>query len=203
MIQGTEEWFAARLGKVTASRVVDILPGKKGNYLASREKYRNEILVERLTGEGQETFQSAPMRRGLELEASARGQYEGQTERRVRETGVVDHPRIPNFAASPDGLMDGRGLEIKIPNDGTHFALLLGGEIDFAYIVQMHVGMMCAEMDLWDYFNFDPRFSPGLDVFLKTIERDQELVKRIELEVVLFLAEVDAMETALRERIIR
>lgn len=201
MIQGSEEWFAARMGKVTASRVSDILPGKSGKYLKSRDDYKNELLVERLTGESKERYQSKPMLRGIEVEPMARAAYEAITGRLVEEVGSVDHPIIKNLSASPDGIAGKRGLEIKCPNSGTHFALLLGGEIDPGYNIQMHIGMMCTGLDFWDYVDYDPRFEPGLDFDLRTFERDPELVKVLENEIVLFLAEVDAMESVLRERI--
>ena len=50
MEQRTEEWYAARLGKVTASRVADIVAKTKTGYSTSRANYMAELICERLTG---------------------------------------------------------------------------------------------------------------------------------------------------------
>lgn len=200
MIQLSEEWFAARLGKVTASRVIDILPGARG-YKASRKNYLFELICERLTGRQADGFESTAMKHGTDTEPIARSAYEAITGNVVEEVGFIDHPTIKNFGASPDGLIgtDG-GLEIKCPNTATHVDLLLGGKIQPQYIVQMHVGMMCTGRDWWDFVDYDDRLPDELAYFHKRIEKDEVLVAEIVQEVTLFLAEVDAMESNLREK---
>ncbi len=198
MRQGSEEWFAVRCGKVTASRVVDILKGAKGAYLAARKNYMAELLIERLTGEPTETFISAPMRWGTETEPLARGAFEALEGLEVKEVGFVDHPTIKNFGASPDSLTEDGGLEIKCPNTSTHLELIDGGKIKRDYMIQMHVNMMCCEMGRWHYVDYDPRLPAPLDYYHKVIERDTALVAEIESEVRLFLAELDAKEKKYR-----
>ena len=72
MEQGTDEWFAARLGKVTASRVSDVTARTKTGWGASRATYMAQLIVERLTGEPTESYSTPAMQWGVETEARAR-----------------------------------------------------------------------------------------------------------------------------------
>lgn len=201
MIQGSDEWFTARLGKVTASRVADILPGKNKTYLASRKNYMAELICERLTGSRAEGFESSAMRWGTDTEPFARAAYEATTGLAVKEVGLIDHPRIKGLAASPDGLVgDVGGLEIKCPNTATHIQVLLSGNVDRKYIIQMHVGMMCAGREWWDYVDYDPRLPGELSFFMKRFYLDKELASEIAQEVEIFNTELEHMESDLRER---
>jgi len=198
MKQGTEEWLKARLGKVTASRVYDILPGTRG-YKASRKNYMAELVCERLTGAYQDMYVSAPMQWGTDTEPMARGAYEAKTGHVIEEVGFVDHPSIDMFGASPDGLVPpSGGVEIKCPNTATHIELLTGGSIDDKYMTQMYVNMMCNERKWWDYIDYDPRLPEGLDYYSKRIDWNDSKIAEITVEVRLFLAELDAMEQKLR-----
>jgi putative phage-type endonuclease len=202
MIQRTEEWFAARRGKVTASRVIDILPSKSG-YTAARKNYMAELLCERLTGVSAESYQNAAMQWGTDTEPMARSVYEAVTGRMVEEVGFVPHPFIEGFGASPDGLtVDDanfeRCIEIKCPNTATHLQTLTAGEIDYKYIVQMNVAMMCTEIDICDFISYDPRLPEKLSIFIKRVNPDFKLTQLISDEVHKFLGELDAMEKAMR-----
>jgi putative phage-type endonuclease len=200
MEQRTDDWFAARLGKVTASRVADIMAKTKSGYSASRKNYMAELLCERLTGQKEDSFCSGAMQHGIDMEPQARMAYELDTGRSLQEVGFIDHPTIPMFGASPDGIMPDRGLEIKCPNTATHLDTLLSGKIAEKYIIQMHVAMICAGLDKYDFVSYDDRLPPHLQLFIKTIELDKELAAQIVAEVTLFLSELDDMVKQLNSR---
>jgi len=200
MEQRTDDWFAARLGKVTASRVADIMAKTKSGYSASRKNYMAELLCERLTGQKEDSFCSGAMQHGIDMEPQARMAYELETGRSVQEVGFIDHPTIPMFGASPDGIMPDRGLEIKCPQTATHLDTLLSGKIAEKYIIQMHVAMLCTGLDKWDFVSYDDRLPPHLQLFIKTIELDKELASQILAEVTLFLTELDDMVKQLNAR---
>ena len=118
--QRTDEWFAARLGKVTASRVADVMARTKTGYSASRENYMAQLVVERITGERAESYNNAAMQWGTDQEPFARAAYEAHTGQMVEEVAFVPHPMIDGAGASPDGLVGADGLcEIKCPNTST------------------------------------------------------------------------------------
>ena len=114
--QGTPEWLAARAGKVTASKVSDIIAkGKSGGESASRRDYRLQLVCETLTGQPQELgFVSAEMRWGTEQEPFARAAYEVRTSRMVDQLGLVIHPIIELGAASLDGITLDHDLEAAL-----------------------------------------------------------------------------------------
>ncbi len=125
MEQRTEEWFAARLGKVTASRVADVLAKIKSGESASRKNYKMELVVQRLTGKAGESFTNAAMEWGTEQEPFARMAYEAHTGTFVKEEGFVDHPTIEGFGCSPDGIVGEGLIEIKCPNTANHIETIL------------------------------------------------------------------------------
>ena len=91
MEQRSEEWFQARLGKVTASRVADVLAKIKSGESASRRNYKIQLVSERLTGEKQETYINQAMQDGIDREVFARDRYIQQFGE-VEEVGFIKHP---------------------------------------------------------------------------------------------------------------
>lgn len=193
MEQKSEEWFKARLGKVTASRVADVLAKTKTGYSASRENYMAQLVVERLTNTQAETFTNAAMQWGTDQEPFARAAYEVSQNVMVEETGLVDHPTIPMAGASPDGLIGEDGLvEIKCPNTATHIDTLLTQTVPAKYITQMQFQMACTGRQWCDFVSFDPRMPAKAQLFVKRVMRDEAFIKEIETEIKKFLAEVTA-----------
>lgn len=201
MEQRSKEWFAARLGKVTASRVADLMATTKTGYGASRANYMAELICERLTGEQAERFSNAAMQWGTDVEPQARAAYEFITDAAVQEVGLVDHPSIEMFGASPDGLIGDLGLiEIKCPNTATHIETLLGEVVPGKYFIQMQVQMACTGRAWCDFVSFDPRLPADLQIWVARVQRDDFAIKNIEAETVKFLGELDAKVSALRAR---
>lgn len=189
--QGTDAWLAERLGKVTASRIADVMAKTQKGYGASRENYMADLIAERLTGVGKPAFTNDAMRWGTETEPQARAMYELETGRTVTQTGFHHHPKIEGTGASPDGLVGEDGLlEIKCPNTATHIATLRGAKIDRKYVLQMHWQMICTGRDWCDFVSFDPRLSPAKQMFIRRVERNVELCEEITAEVTAFLAEL-------------
>lgn len=201
MEQRSQEWFAARLGKVTASRIGDLMAKTKSGYAASRANYMAELLVERLTGEPREGFQSAAMAWGTDTEPMARSAYTFHTDASVEQVGFVDHPTVPQSGASPDGLVDERGMvEIKCPNTATHIDTLLGASIQRKYLLQMQWQMACTGRVWCDFVSFDPRLPEEMRLHVTRVERDDDLVAEIESAVRDFLAQLEDRVTTLRSK---
>lgn len=199
-VQRSEEWFLARLGKVTASRIADVTARTKTGWGAGRANYMAELLCERLTGEPREAFTNAAMQWGTDMEPEARRAYQFLTGETVVEVGFVDHPQIAMSGASPDGLVGEFGLlEIKCPNSATHIETLLGAEIDGKYLKQMQWQMACTKRQWCDFVSFDPRLPERMQIHVRRVFADPDVFE-IEEDVVKFLAELDAKEAALREK---
>lgn len=201
MEQRSPEWFAARLGKVTGSRVADLMAKTKSGYSASRANYMAELICERLTGEQAERFQNAAMQHGTDTEPQARAAYEFMTDRAVVETGFTIHPTIADFGASPDGLIGADGLlEIKCPNTATHVDTLLTETVPAKYITQMQAQMACTGRAWCDFVSFDPRLPSDLQMWVTRVQRDPVFITDMEAEIAAFLTELDAKVDALRAR---
>jgi putative phage-type endonuclease len=189
--QGTPEWFALRLGKVTASRIKDVIATTKTGYSTSRDKYMTQLLLERITNTVAESYTNDAMTWGTEQEPFARAKYEGLASTLVEQVAFVNHPTIPMSGASPDGLVMDDGLvELKCPMSHTHLESILGG-IDDQYMPQVQWQMAVTGRSYTDLCSYDPRFPEHLQLIVKRIPRDDDYIAKLEKEVVKFLAELD------------
>ena len=201
MIQGSEEWHTARLGRVTASRVADVIARTKSGPSASRANYMAELVAERLTGARGETFTNAAMQWGTDNEAEARMAYEFRTDATVEQVGFILHPTIDMAGASPDGLVLTDGLvEIKCPNTATHIETLLTGSIPGKYVTQIEWQMACTGRAWCDFASFDPRLPEEMRLFVKRFARDDARIAEMEEQVREFLFELDTTVRRLSER---
>lgn len=193
--QGTTDWFDLRKGKVTASRIVDVMAKvKSGGEAAGRRNYKAQLAVERLTGFVEESFSNAAMQWGTDQEPAARDIYSFLFNREVEEVGFVPHPTILMAGASPDGLVGEDGLiEIKCPNTATHIDYLLTGKIPEKYILQMQFQLACTGRAWCDFVSYDPRMPTNSQVLCIRVNRNQAKIAEIEREVTVFLNEVSAM----------
>jgi putative phage-type endonuclease len=198
IIQRSNEWFAARCGSLGASQLADALAKTKSGWGASRANLRAKLVVERLTGQQEESFTSAPMQWGVDKEEEARIAYSFLTGRNVVEVGLYKHPTIIGTHASPDGLVDDDGcIEIKCQNSATHIETLKSNLVAHKYLLQMQWQMRCADRQWCDFVSFDPRMPDHLMLYIQRVQRDDDMLATLESEVGAFLAEVDADVKAL------
>jgi putative phage-type endonuclease len=180
------------LGKVTASRVVDVIAQTKSGVSASRANYMAQLVVERITNKVEESYSNAAMAWGTEHEPMARAEYEILRGVMVNEIGFVPHPTIKNSGASPDGLVGDKGLiEIKCPNTATHIETLLTREIPKKYMCQMYWQMACTGREWCDFVSYDPRMPDHLKLCVINVPYNAGLIEGLEIEIAKFLNEVD------------
>jgi putative phage-type endonuclease len=193
MQQLTDEWRLARVGKVTASRVADLMARTKTGYSASRANYMAELICERITGIPVEGYTNAAMQWGTDTEPQARASYELENGIDVLQSGLIIHPEIAMLGASPDGLVGEDGLiEIKCPNTATHIETLLSKKVEGKYNTQMQVQMACTGRKWCDFLSFDPRMPAQMQMWSMRVHRDDAYIADIEAEVERFLEELDA-----------
>jgi len=187
MDQRSDEWFSARLGFATASRMNDALAGPD---TAARRNYLIQLVTERLTGQQQESYNSAAMQRGVDLEPVARMAYESKNGF-VDKTGFHKHQSIEWFGASPDGLVGDDGLvEIKCPNSTTHVDYILEGKVPTKYKRQMLAQLACTGRKWCDFVSFDDRLPEHLQLFVVRFEPKQEEIDKLQEGVIKFLNDV-------------
>lgn len=198
MEQRSEEWFQARLGKVTASRVADVLAKIKSGESASRRNYKIQLVSERLTGERQETYVNQAMQDGIDREQFARDRYVQQFGE-VEEVGFIQHPTL-EAGASPDGMVGDDGIiEIKCPMGSTHTETLITQEVPSKYVPQIQFQLLVTGRKWCDFVSYNPMFPEHLQIFVKRVEADPVYQKELESEVKQFLKEVDDVIDKLQE----
>lgn len=202
MEQRTAEWFAARVGKATASKIADICARTKTGYGASRKNYMAQLICERLTGEPTDGFTNAAMQWGVDHECEARDAYCKHMLCAVTEVGFADHPTIPMSGCSPDGLVGTDGMvELKCPNTATHIETLLGGGFADKYVKQAYWQLACYPERKWnDLVSFDPRLPENMRLFIQRVPRDDAAIGELEDEVRIFLKELDETVEQLRAK---
>lgn len=191
MIQGSDAWKQIRCGKVTASRVSDVMAKTKSGPAASRANYMAQLVCERLTGAPSETYSNAAMVHGTETEPEARSAYEFYQGVTVEEVAFVPHPKIEQAGCSPDGLIGDDGLiEIKCPQSATHLETLLGQAVPGKYDTQIQFQLACTGRAWCDFVSYDPRMPENMRLFIKRVARDDKRIAELETEIAAFLLEM-------------
>lgn len=191
--QQSAEWLSERTGRITASRVKDVMSRlKNGAPSEKRSKYLMEIVCERLTGMAAEHYVTPAMDWGSENEKHARAAYEVESGNEVDKVGMAVHPSIDCLSASPDGAIGDKGLwEGKCPTTAKHLEWMMDGEVPEEHRDQCLTQLACWEREWLDFTSYDPRLPEGLQVFTKRLERDDKRIAAIEFAVIEFDAEVN------------
>ena len=204
--QRTEEWFQQRLGKVTASRISDVIAKTKTGVSTSRQNYLIQLVSERLTGKKGDSYVNQAMLDGIEREDAARSLYMLNKDVDVTEVGFFDHPVIKNSGASPDGAVNAEEkgkyaglIEIKCPIETTHTNTLMSKSVPSKYIPQMQWQLACTGAKWVDFVSYNPNFPVELQLFVFRVDRDDTYIAELEAEVIKFLDEVDQTIIKLKE----
>ena len=185
--QRSPEWFAARLGKATASNFANVLAAKS---TAAYRNYRTRLALERITGAQPDIFQNEAMRQGTEREPLARIAYEAVTGHLVEEMGFCLHDTL-DCGASPDGVIsDAKGLEIKCPTPGKHAEYLRQKAEPSEYTAQIQGCMWVLGRDEWDFVSFAPEFPENAQLIVRTIKRDDAYIEKLASAIESFMREV-------------
>ena len=197
------EWFKARIGCLTSSRVADAVTRRKRNPKEPLQAYldlRMDLAVERVTNKISEKYVSKWMERGVEMEPLARAAYELRRDVETEQVGFVIHPTLNWAGCSPDGLIGTDGLlELKVPKSTTHAEYLLGECVPEEYIPQMTWQLACCPGRQWnDFVSYCPDFPAPLDVFICRLNRDNQKIAVMEAEATVFLKEVEDLTLRLR-----
>lgn len=168
LIQGTDEWLAARCGMVTASAVGKLITPKTVQPASNPDSRSLTMLLasERITGWTEPTYQSEDMLRGIEDEPIARAKY-AEHYAPVEEVGFMVEDRWGfQLGYSPDGLVGDEGLiEIKSRRPKNHLATIIADEVPLENMAQLQCGMLVSGRKWVDYISF----SAGMPLFVKRV----------------------------------
>jgi len=189
--QGSESWLRIRLGKVTASRVADVMAKTKTGVSASRGNYLIELALQRVTGVIEASYTNDAMQWGKDNEQTARTAFEVAHNVFVDQVAFVDHPTIKDFGCSPDGIIGDSLLELKCPyQSAVHWSYFKDG-CPSKYYTQIQAQMSCTGAKSVWFVSFDPRMPPRSQLYIEEVMREEEFIKKMEEEVLKFLNEVE------------
>lgn len=198
--QRSIEWKRARAGRLTASRAKDMLATIQKGEAAARRDLRTQLVLERLTGEPQDTdYINADMQRGLDLEAYAFAAYEAVTGQMAGRCGFVAHTELL-VGCSPDGVLDDFAgiVELKVPRSATHLGYLRAGTVPPEHLAQVTHALWVTGAAYCDFLSYDPRFPEGMQTFYVRVERDEDAITSYAAKALTFLSEVDREYEAVR-----
>ena len=202
LVQGSEDWFKVRMGKITASKLSDLMKKTKYGESTYKTRLRMELAIERITGKSaSENFMNKAMHDGIEREPDARTLFEAITGKEVALCGSFNHPEIVNTSASPDGLIRGENatLELKCPTHITHAKNLLSDKMPSNYIYQVQWQIACTESDFAYFASYHPDYPPELRLKWVRVERDDSVIKSLEEAVRQFDIEIEDLIIKLKK----
>lgn len=189
-------FLAARAGKLTASRMGVAMSFKKdGTPTKERSDLQRALLAERLTGSTVRNFVTDAMQFGLDFEDEAKAAYEAETGVLLLPSGVIDHPRIDNFAATPDAYLPDGGLaEFKVPTSPTFVDWVLAGVVPEMHKPQLLAQLACTGRAFVEFVAFDPRVKDRRRrLFIRRFVPTPEEIEKVEAAAKQFLDEIDLL----------
>lgn len=166
--QGTREWLEVRKGKITGTRLKDVL--KTDNL-----PLIYELIAELGSDEIEETFVNKAMQRGKDCEPIAISLYQHMTGVVIDSVGFCVSEENDMLALSPDGFTADRtgAIEVKSPNTSTHVKYILGDKIPSEYLPQvMTYFLVNTKLEYLDFISFDDRYKPN-PIWIKRVTREE------------------------------
>jgi hypothetical protein len=191
--QRSDEWRAARAGRLTGSRASDMLATIRTGEAAARRDLRLQLVCERLTGRPQDdAYINKEMQRGIDMEPVALGEYEIATGLVVRRTGFLRGDDYMVGCSLDGDIDDFNGvLELKCPKSATHLLYIRGGVVPSEHLPQLRHNVWVTGAQWADFVSFDDRFPPELQFFRARVTRDQLKIDEYEKAALAFLEEVE------------
>ena len=186
-VQGTPEWFSARLGKPTGSGYSKVLAKGEGK---TRQAYLIKLALELATGVVEDSFKNQAMQDGTEREPFARGLYESSRGVFVDEVGFCLHDTL-STGVSPDGLIGTDGMiEIKSPTPPAHREYMALKKEPTTYTAQIQGQLWVCERAWCDFVSYHPEFPENARLVVRRVFRDDAYIKNLETEVAKFIDDV-------------
>jgi hypothetical protein len=175
IIQGTPEWFAEHAGKPGASSLPKIIT-TKGEPSKQAPDHALQLAGEYLLGTMEHGYTSFAMQQGLDREEEARQLYSMLYDVEIQQVGMVYKDERRDRLCSPDGLMNGTGLEIKCPMLKTHVKYLLAAKLPTKYFCQVQGSMYITGFETWKFMSY----YPGLPPLIIEITRDEGFIEKLD-----------------------
>lgn len=212
--QRSEHWFMARAGKITASRMHDVMVEReRGEFKSGPRKgqpkpqplalvtYAHQLAAERLTMKPRKQVKAAALAWGQTVEPAAVAAYQAETGYIVTPAEFTTHPLYDFIGASPDFLVGAEGGgEIKSPESSeVHLETLLTG-LPAEHIGQIQGGLWVTQRKWWDFVSYHPDFPPEHRIYIQRINRDDEYIAKLEIACLQMEADVKEILSELQRK---
>ncbi len=198
--QGSDEWLAARKGRITGSKFSTAREKLKSGTLSSKANlYAEDIARERLGGKAESVYVNKAMNFGTEQEPFARAAYETTTGNIVQEVGFAASD-CGMYGLSPDGLVGDDGvIEIKtMVSSDTLFTAVVEGDLS-KYMDQVNGYLLFLDRKWVDVVLWTPDLEEtGLGLVIKRVHRDEKALAELRTDLDSFAAIVRKYESQLR-----
>jgi exodeoxyribonuclease (lambda-induced) len=191
--QGSPDWHRSRAGCISASKAYYLLM-KRGT--EGRQTYLNELVASIATGLLPEEIKAKPLQWGKDNEDDAREAYSAATFESVEDVAFIYRDELMRAGCSPDGLITGqqKGLELKSPwSSAVFIAFAAAGTIKKEEVVQCQFSMWVTGYHSWAFAKFDPRNVNCKKLHHVVVERDEEMMEKIESGYNDFIEDMDEM----------
>ena len=192
--QRTADWFASRVGLVTASKaecIVTPTGEPRKNSTAKYQDYLGDLVAETITRAPTEGFLTPAMEWGNAHEYDARKWYELVQDCDVKEVGFVYGDESKRTGCSPDGLVcPGRMVEIKCPQARQQIRTLLDDGVPSKNVVQAQFQLWIVGVPSLDFVSFWPGHELRSGVW--HVEPDDKMHAAFREHVPAFIEELDA-----------
>ena len=195
-VQGEEQWFKEKLGKVSASNASKIITNE-GKPSKQYKDYLYTLAAEVITGTRAETYKNANMEMGLEREEESRQLYEIINNVKVEQVGVIYKDEKKEFLCSPDGIINNEyGLELKNVLPKTQVKYLLNNKLPSEYFSQVQFSLYVTGFKFWDFVSYSPSLKP----LIIRVERDEDFLKLLKVELTMFCGKLNMVIKQLKEK---
>lgn len=166
----TSSWYELRYGRITASKLYD----------AAACKTADGVLTKQIMGVAK-TFQSAQMKRGIDLEKLVIVELEKQFSINVKRSGFIVLKKYGILGASPDGVTEDSVIEIKCPASESAVSRYItsSGEVTKRFQAQINLQMLAKKVTRGIFCVAAPDFETSKKITAVQVKYDSEFTEHI------------------------
>lgn len=186
-LQGTEQWFSDRRGKITASKFKDIVAeGKDGPYNLSvgALTYAYDLIADVISAEGEDAYECEAFEHGSTTEPIAIENYELKMFKKVERCGFIKYGE--RAGGSPDGLVDLDGIiEVKCPIKlKVHIKTLITNKVPSEHLPQIQGNLLVTGRKWCDFISFSENvINPKHKIVVIRVYRDEPYIDKLKKKI--------------------
>lgn len=192
LVQGSDEWRAARCGLLTASEMKHIITPTKLEYAQNDKSKAHlyELLAQRITQYVEPTYIGDDMLRGIDDEVDAKRHYEDKYGL-TSDVGFITNDKFGfTLGYSPDALVGDDGvIECKGRRQKFQVETIIKQEMPADYMIQVQTGLLVSERKWCDFVSY----CGGMPMVIIRVNADPHIQNSIVVAATTFHELLDTM----------